>query len=152
MSHSTGVEIGRNPGARFWLPSDDEWYKAAYYQPYEDDGNPSNYWLYPTRSNETPFSEPPPGGGHSINACCETGRMATDVGAYKWSSSYYGTFDQGGNAQEWTEEILYVTNRRLRGGSYVYNEFYSRSTDIEFDTTDYDSDAIGFRVAGAVDQ
>ena len=141
--------ITRNPGARFWLPSDDEWYKAAYHQPYEDDGDPSDFWLYPTRSNDTPFSEPPPGGANSINACCETGRVSTDVGSYFHSPSYYGTFDQGGNAQEWTEEVIYVTNRRLRGGSYVYNEFYSKSTDIEFDTTDYDSDAIGFRVAGA---
>ena len=143
--------ITRNPGARFWLPSDDEWYKAAYHQPYEADGDPSDYWLYPTRSNDTPFAEPPPGSGNSVNACCENGRMVTDVGAYIRSPSYYGTFDQGGNAQEWTEEVIYVTNRRLRGGSRVYNEFYTKSTDVEFDTTDYDSDAIGFRVAGAVE-
>ena len=85
-----------------------------------------------------------------MNACCETGRTATDVGAYINASSYYGTYDQAGNVQEWTEEIIYVTNRRLRGGSWSYNEFYGRSSDFEFDTTDYDAEAIGFRIAGRV--
>lgn len=143
----------RNPGARYWLPSDDEWYKAAYHQPAEFEGD-SNYWFFPTRSNDVPISELPPGGVNSANACCETERRATDVGAYTNSVSFYGTFDQAGNVQEWTEwtsEFTYLRNRRVRGGSWIYNEFYSRSTDFEFDTTDYDADAIGFRVAGAAE-
>jgi formylglycine-generating enzyme required for sulfatase activity len=143
--------IARNPNARFWLPIDDEWYKAAYHQPADLGGDPTDYWLYPTRSNDTPFSEPPPGGVNSVNACCETGRVSTDIGAYFNSPSFYGTYDQAGNAQEWTEEIIYLTNRRLRGGSWSYNEFYGKSSDFEFDTTDYDAEGIGFRVAGAVD-
>jgi formylglycine-generating enzyme required for sulfatase activity len=143
--------VRRNPGARFWLPSDDEWYKAAYHQPGDVGGDFSNYWPYPTRSHEAPWSEAPPGGINSANACCETGRLATDVGAYVNASSYYGTFDQAGNVQEWTEEIIYVTNRRVRGGSWIYNEFYSRSDDFEFDTPDYPADGIGFRVAGAAE-
>ena len=144
----------RNPGARFWLPSDDEWYKAAYHQPHESGGDPSDYWLYPTRSNDTPFSEPPPGGSNSANTCCETGNMATDVGAYIHAPSFYGTFDQAGNVQEWTEwtdDFTFLRDRRVRGGSWYYNEFYAKSTDFEFDTTDYDAAAIGFRVAGAAD-
>jgi formylglycine-generating enzyme len=143
--------VARNPGARFWLPSDDEWYKAAYHHPPEDDGPPTGYWLYPTRSNSTPTGEPPPGAGNSMNACCETGSIATDVGAYFRTPSYYGTFDQAGNVQEWDEEILYTTNRRIRGGSWNYNEFYAKSTDFEFDTPDYPADGIGFRVAGAAE-
>jgi len=63
--------IVRNPGARFWLPSDDEWYKAAYHQPFEADGDPSDYWLYPTRSNDNADFELPPGGFNSVNACCD---------------------------------------------------------------------------------
>jgi len=27
----TGVGIARNSEAKFWIPSEDEWYKAAYY-------------------------------------------------------------------------------------------------------------------------
>ena len=143
--------IVRKPNARFWLPSDDEWYKAAYHQPSEQGGDSSNYWRYPTRSNDVPISEPPPGGENSANACCETGRMATDVGAYAGARSFYGAFDLAGNVQEWTEEIIFVTNRRLRGGSWTYNEFYSESDDFEFDTPDYPADGIGFRVAGTAE-
>ena len=147
----TANTVTRKPGARFWLPSDDEWYKAAYHQPLGAGGDFSDYWPYPTRSYEAPYSEAPPGGANSANACCETGRLATDVGAYINSPSYYGTFDQAGNVQEWTEEVIYVTNRRVRGGSWVYNEFYSESDDFEFDTPDYPADGIGFRVAGAAE-
>jgi len=143
--------VMRRPGARFWLPNDDEWYKAAYHQPSDAGGDFGNYWRYPTRSHDAPFSEVPPGGANAANACCETGRLATDVGAYLNAPSYYGTFDQAGNVQEWTEEILYVTNRRIRGGSWNYNEFYAASDDLEFDTTDYPADGIGFRVAGAAE-
>ena len=142
----------RNPSARFWLPSDDEWYKAAYHQPAEAGGDPSNYWLYPTRSNDVPFSELPPGGSNSANTCCDNQGQATDVGAYVYAASFYGTFDQAGNVQEWTEwtdDFTFLGNRRVRGGSWLYNEFYSKSTDFEFDTTDYDAAGIGFRVAGA---
>jgi formylglycine-generating enzyme required for sulfatase activity len=147
-----GNTIRRNPGARFWIPSDDEWYKAAYHQPAENGGDSTSYWTYPTRSNEVPFPEEPPGfDSNSANACCTTGRMATDVGAYVNSGSFYGTFDQAGNVEEWTEEIVYVTNRRLRGGSWSYNETYSKKTDFEFDTPDYEADGIGFRVAGSAE-
>ena len=81
--------------------------------------------------------------------------MATDIGAYVNAASFYGTFDQAGNVQEWTEwtdDFTFLRNRRVRGGSWNYNEFYSKSTDFEFDTTDYPAGSIGFRVAGAAAQ
>jgi len=92
-------------------------------------------------------SAPPPGDAHSVNSCCDSGQQSTDAGAYREAHTYYGTYDQGGNVQEWTEEIIFLTNRRLRGGSWVYNEAYTGSGDLEFDTADYDAEAIGFRVS-----
>jgi formylglycine-generating enzyme required for sulfatase activity len=145
----------RNPGARYWLPSDDEWYKAAYHQPADQGGDFGDYWPYPYRNIDAPISEPPPGGANSANTCCETGRRATDVGAYAQSRTFYDTYDQGGNVQEWTEwtsEFQPLRNRRIRGGSWYYNESYTGANDYEFDTTDYDSESIGFRVAGRVER
>ena len=139
----------RNPGARYWLPSGDEWYKAAYHQPYGSGGIPGHYWPFPTRNFDPPVPELPPGGVNSANACCGTGMRATDVGAYENTYSYYGVFDLAGNVQEWTEEIVFSSNLRVRGGSWLYNEFYSESTNFEFDTPDYPADGIGLRVAGA---
>jgi sulfatase modifying factor 1 len=43
---SNGTTVTRNPGATIALPSDNEWYKAAYY-----DASSTDYFLHPTRSN-----------------------------------------------------------------------------------------------------
>ena len=42
--------ITRAPGASYFLPDRDEWYKAAYYDPTKGG---TSYWLYPTRSRPT---------------------------------------------------------------------------------------------------
>ena len=39
----------RNAGATYFIPSENEWYKAAYFNP-----SNSTYWTYPTQSNSTP--------------------------------------------------------------------------------------------------
>jgi hypothetical protein len=43
--------VRRNPGSTWALPSEDEWYKAAYYK-----GGSTNagFWLYPTCSDTAP--------------------------------------------------------------------------------------------------
>ncbi len=44
-----GRTITRNAGAKWFLPSENEWYKAAYYDPSKPGG--AGYWDYPTKSN-----------------------------------------------------------------------------------------------------
>ncbi|MDA0659790.1 MAG: PEP-CTERM sorting domain-containing protein [Planctomycetota bacterium] len=41
------------PGAKFWIATEDEWYKAAYYDPTLNGGT-GGYWQYPTQSNTPP--------------------------------------------------------------------------------------------------
>ena len=48
---TSGVSITRNAGAKYHLPAEDQWYKAAYHEP---GGDTDDYWLYPTRSNSIP--------------------------------------------------------------------------------------------------
>ena len=53
----TGDLIVRKPGAKYYIPTHDEWYKAAYYDPVDpgaDAGGTPNYWLYPTMSDSAP--------------------------------------------------------------------------------------------------
>lgn len=121
-----GNSITRNPGAKWFLPSEDEWYKAAYHK---NDGATGNYWNYPTRSDSVPTAEIPPGGVNSANYSDVVANF-TPVGSYPLSPSPYGTFDQGGNADEWNEALLAepdidfpnvtVYYRGIRGSSMYY--------------------------------
>jgi formylglycine-generating enzyme required for sulfatase activity len=45
---SRGADVVRKEGAKYWLPSEDEWYKAAYYR---GGGSAAGYWTYPTGSH-----------------------------------------------------------------------------------------------------
>jgi formylglycine-generating enzyme required for sulfatase activity len=92
----TGVNETRAASASFFLPSEDEWYKAAYLDPrLASAGGPpgdDNYWLYPTQHDTVPTAQAPPGGANSANFTSAVGDT-TDVGAYPGTTGFYGTFD-----------------------------------------------------------
>jgi len=113
---SNGGTVTRNPGAVTVLPSENEWYKAAYYNP-----NTQEYLAYPTGTNISTVCAMP---GTTVNtANCSPGGpgQVTSVGAYTGSANPYGTFDQGGNVYQWNEQIVSGSNRGLRGGSWDDN-------------------------------
>lgn len=89
------------------VSSEDEWYKAAYYQPVSDGGDVDSYWLYPTASNSMATSD-----------ANYSGVGLTDAGTYSHAASYYGTFDQGGNVWELNDTII-DASRGNRGGSFI---------------------------------
>ena len=135
----------------YFLPTLDEWYKAAYFQPSFLGGPEDHYWQMPTKSDEYPVAEPPPGGGNSANLAYAVGEAFTDVGAYVDSPSFFGTFDQGGNIWEWHDlnpdapDALWRTVRGARGG------FYGSSSDVRSDAWSFsppdDADYyLGFRL------
>jgi hypothetical protein len=120
----------RNPNAKYFLPTVNEWYKAAYYDPTKGG---SGYWLFAVRSdcefNATTcpdgiIAELPPGGPHSANfntivpnTTGDNPYNLSDVGAYTAASSYYGTFDQSGLQWEWCEPLPGAGATRRMGGS-----------------------------------
>jgi formylglycine-generating enzyme required for sulfatase activity len=97
--------VTRNANALWWLPSEDEWYKAAHYDPVAN-----AYREFPTGKNTFPDNHPPSTDtGNSANfgkTSSIEDRPFTTVGAYSKTKSPYGTFDQGGNAYEWDETSL----------------------------------------------
>ena len=114
----TGVSETRASNATYFIPNNDEWYKAAFYDPTLADGA-GGYWRYATQSSEFPTFEAPPGGTNSVNTAESNLDGTTEVGAYSDSVSYYGTFDQTGNAWEWTEAHAETQPFRcMRGGGY----------------------------------
>jgi formylglycine-generating enzyme len=155
-----GVGFTREAGAKFWIPSEDEWYKAAYHQPAGEGGDADDYWLYPTRSNDIPTEATVNGIGEITN---DNGNLANYNYGADWntqdgnvtavgsggsgSASYYGAFDMGGNVWEWNEAVISGSFRGLRGNSWVYHEGTLRSS-FRLDPTPFtESSDIGFRVA-----
>jgi formylglycine-generating enzyme required for sulfatase activity len=167
--------VARNPGAKWFIPSENEWYKAAYYQPATQGGDADNYWLYPTATNSTPSSAPPPGSaapvpsntgnfrfddglangyndGYAVTGSTysETQNYLTDVGAYSSSMSFYGTHDQGGNLWEWNETVL-GDFRAIRGGAFFGSndpgETLRSTVNLKWFPWSSPISEVGFRVA-----
>ena len=53
--------VSRKAGANWFIPTENEWYKAAFHQPAAQGGDADNYWDYPVRTNSAPYSDQPPG-------------------------------------------------------------------------------------------
>jgi formylglycine-generating enzyme required for sulfatase activity len=147
-------DVVREPDATWVVPSEDEWYKAAYHA---NDGATGNYFNYPMSvdfgiSNE--LTDPDPGGHATYyrqpDFTIGAPYYRTEVGAHENSASPYGTFDQGGNVMEWNESIPLFNGRGLRGGAYLWGSqlLTAGSRPIEYHSSDEFSD-IGFRVGQA---
>jgi len=160
---TNGDSITRNPGATWVLPNENEWYKAAYHQPAAQGGDSDDYWLYPTRSNTAPTIATADSVGSISNPGAnvanykfgadwngQDGNVTTVGSAGALSTSFYGTFDQGGNIEEWSETQVPVSNRRLRGGAWNtfsgVGDLLAASTHPSLDEN-VESHSIGFRVA-----
>jgi formylglycine-generating enzyme required for sulfatase activity len=170
---SDGSSILRHPDAKWFLPTANEWYKAAYHK---NSGPTADYWAYPTKSDVRPNSDQPPGSdapdpsntaniwrddgmvngyddGYAVSGSpssdIHTELLLTQRGAYSFASSPYGTFDQGGNATEWNETISASTYRGMRGGSYSdgFSDYVVSSQSADALPSDENHSAFGFRVA-----
>lgn len=163
---SQGTRLG---GASIFLPSENEWYKAAYHQPSGAGGDSDNYWLYATGSNTQPTSATPGPGVDRANYYSNDGianginggfavtqstifvgsqNYLTDVGVYgAGSESYYGTADQNGNVWEWNDSAITSSSRGLRGGSWGGSESDLRSSNRGLSGPSSEFNSFGFRVA-----
>ena len=112
----------RNPGWTYALASEDEWYKAAYYDPLT-----GGYFKYATMSDALPARVPPPGGINAANYEWAIRSGLAEVGSYVNSPGPFGSYDQNGNVAEWTEGDRLSGTKSVRGGSafiYKYRRGY----------------------------
>lgn len=164
--------------AQYWIPTEDEWNKAAYYDPTLN-GGLGGYYLYPTMSNTQPTSAAAPtaipnaanyrfddglangiNGGYAMtqsSVLSSSQNYLSNVGAYSSSASYFGTFDQGGNVNEFNEAIISGVSRGTRGGQTGLDVLslggLSSSVISSFRLPIYpyqESNDVGFRLASAV--
>ncbi len=125
---TSGTAPAKNPNAQFYIPTENEWYKAAYYK---GSGTNAGYWDYATQSDSVPGNTIGSGANQvnyqngvfavtqSSGTLPSSQNYLTDVGAFSGSVSAYGTFDQSGNVYEWNDLTGAAgSTRGLRGGSF----------------------------------
>ena len=152
LQNATAGVFKRETNAIWWIPSEDEWYKAAYYDPTKL--LTGGYHTYPFRSDAEPKKEVPPGGANSANydGIMPDKRKITPVGAYTHSKSHYGTFDQGGLVWQWNDAVYSdqlgkPLNRGMRGASWSLGLLnISKLSPRDYPPT-YEDDDSGFRLA-----
>ena len=113
---SGGENLYRHKDAYYFLPSENEWFKAAYYDP-----NVATYYLYATGSDTAPtaVAEGTDAGTAVYNQPVEDGPADVNLSG---GLSPYGTMGQGGNVWEWSESAWDGVNdvasedRAIRGG------------------------------------
>jgi sulfatase modifying factor 1 len=125
-----------NAGAQVYIPTENEWYKAAYYN-----GANSTYSLYPNGQNTITTADA--NYNNSVGS-------ATDVGSYSGDASSYGTFDQGGNVWEWSDAVIAGEDRRIHGGGWAFLGPGLASSDEGRADPSYETFFVGFRLASAV--
>ena len=147
------MTVSRELDARFFIPTEDEWYKAAYHK---NDGVTDNYFLYPTSRDTAPSNDlvdPDPGDNatfYDSGYTIDSPYYRTEVGAHENSESPYGTSDQGGNVWEWNEAIPSTNCRGLRGGSWGNNSYTLAASYPHHGTPTSEHHEVGFRLASPV--
>jgi formylglycine-generating enzyme len=145
--------VNRSSGATYFLPSENEWYKAAFYK---SGGINAGYWKYPTRSNNVPNNQFSSSGANNanLNAGSEDYPAYTDpingltpVGAFLASPGPYGAFDLCGDVWLWTEGIVGSEARRIAGGCWYAGSQCLDSSAKGIYGAAGENGYVGFRVA-----
>jgi formylglycine-generating enzyme required for sulfatase activity len=128
-----GENLYRNKDAYYFLPSENEYYKAAYYDPNKAGG--AGYWLYATGSDAIPTAV---ASGTAAGTAVYDGvtlRLAGPAPVDQSGGlSPYGTMGQSGNINEWLETESDGVNDfpgvgvTLRGGEWNGSGFPLRSS------------------------
>jgi sulfatase modifying factor 1 len=163
---TTGNAVAVNPGAAFRLPTNDEWYKAAYFSPNYGGVGVPGYYDYATQSDSPPGNIVVSGTTNQANYVTGAGysvtqsgdydtnqNYLTDVGAFSGSGSFYGTFDQSGNVFQWNDLDGLASSgssRGLRGGGWDGNAFSLSSSYGVSSVPSVEGGLVGFRLASPV--
>jgi formylglycine-generating enzyme required for sulfatase activity len=156
--------INPNTGkaASFFIPTENEWYKAAYFNPTLNNSS-GGYTLYATQSNSAPSNSPSTGGSNEANLANgfvfyntqstvydPITNYLSDVGQFSNSRSFYGTYDQAGLVYEWNDLSGERSREKgLRGGYWFSAGQSAMSTTFSLATPDRESSDAGFRLVAA---
>lgn len=133
----------RHKDAIYFLPTWDEWYKAAYFDPNKVGG--SGYWNYPTISDSSPTAV----SGGLLSGTAVYGKSTSSGPADITNAgglSAYGTMAQGGNVWEWNESAYEYRGGAWNTASSLPSEL---SVSSRYDQQDpfFENYSVGFRIA-----
>lgn len=144
----------------FWLPTENEWYKAAYFSANVNNSGQPGYYLFATQSSATP--------GNAVGAAPNQMNVIinlnfsltqnpnlfpgqnylTDVGAFSGSVSYYGTFDQNGPLYQWNDlDGSPYPYRGIRGSFWFAGSQAAEAINFAAVTPEHAGNDVGFRLA-----
>jgi uncharacterized repeat protein (TIGR02543 family) len=114
----------RNKKANYFIPSADEWNKAAYYDPNKGGTGIGGYWIYPTKTDSPPTAVSSGNNNATAVYMGQTGpadvNLAGGIGPY-------GTYGQGGNASEALETASDRVNNTADENRLVAGGFWGSS-------------------------
>jgi formylglycine-generating enzyme required for sulfatase activity len=155
---TSGTAPAVNPGATFYIPTEDQWYKAAYYK---GSGTNAGYWEYATQVTGTaPTAVTADSTG--IGSAGSAGNFANYDTAADWNGqdgnvttvgtnggpSAYGAFDMSGNVWEWNDLTGAAgSSRGIRGGSGFGDASDLSSTYRSTSDLSNERPSLGFRLA-----
>lgn len=151
-------QLTRSPGARYWIPSIDEWMKASHYDPAKQnsDGSLGGWWQY-SNGSDTPFRYGPPGAlvrTDGIVGPDPNGELATanagwnssrfpgfspfmvPLGAYPTTASPWGLLDVAGGTAEWTEGFFQLVFEPLPRDRYYEGSARDTAANLNGDRVD----------------
>ncbi len=132
-----GENLYRHKDAYYFLPTEDEWVKAAYW-------NGSSIQTYATANGLTPQAGVDSNYGGAVGQPWTVGSGTEEIN---------GTYDMMGNVWEWMEspysdEAFGVgSSRGVRGGHYSHNASNLASSNRYYFNPDLEYFLVGFRVA-----
>lgn len=127
---SDGIWTGQAahlPGARYWLPSLDEWTKGMHYDPNKFGPGQGGYWLYPHTGDEMPVGGFPGTPGAQTGAGeypGGEGYRVFPVGSYPDTQSPWGLLDGSGGVREWNETRSESFGALPMRGSHMNNRHH----------------------------
>ncbi len=162
----TGGAAAVNSGATFYIPTENQWYKAAYYK---GGGTTAGYWDYATQSDTAPTAVT---SGTTGIGSASTGTIGSGTGNFAnynfvadWNGQdgnvttvgtnggtcAYGAFDMGGNVFEWNDLTGSAGSfRGFRGGDWFFDQFAMSSSNRDTIGPSFEGNSYGFRLASVV--
>ncbi len=143
-----------SPEALWSLPTDDQWHKAAYYQPAGDNKIPGSYCAFGTGSMNPPENQwaeatAVNGANYCFHGSFTTLKQPriTPVGSFSNSRSPWGAYDMAGEVSQWTSTFDATGNNIIiKGGAWNSESSDDLSSKAHLISTGAASPLIGFRV------